>query len=224
MQRTIALLTMALLAFPVSSLAFDVSVSYDVNAKNFKQVQTGDALSFELYTDPACSDLLHSEMILAGTAALSVEKVKAGKVKGQKPKPLSPLRLRATLAPASVDEEVFLMVGGVGITPAGLTCQPQFVTGAPEPIADRCTWKAPMSVQISDPRGCTPGVNTGDRCTTTTLCDPGEFAAAGACQGDPLTSVAASVPNGTDGWTCSFLRTADAVFVGKWTAGVLCCQ
>lgn len=91
-------------------------------------------------------------------------------------------------------------------------------------VADRCTWVQPISVGGADPRGCAPGIHIGDRCTTTTSCDPGEFAAAGACQGDPATSVAASLPDGTTGWTCELLRTEEVAFVGKWTAGVLCCE
>lgn len=90
--------------------------------------------------------------------------------------------------------------------------------------ADRCTWMAPFNVQPTDPRGCAPGLSTGDRCTTTTSCDPGEFAAAGACVGDTNTAVAASQPDGTTGWTCELLRTEDVAFVAKFTAGVLCCE
>jgi hypothetical protein len=91
-------------------------------------------------------------------------------------------------------------------------------------VPDSCTWHPPIGVDPTDPRGCAPGLGAGDRCTTTTACDAGEFAAGGACQGDAATSVSASVPDGTTGWTCELLRTEDVAFVAKWTAGVLCCQ
>lgn len=91
-------------------------------------------------------------------------------------------------------------------------------------VPDSCTWIEPFSVSPIDPRGCAPGINTGDTCTTTTTCDAGQFAAAGACKGDPSSAVDSSVPFGDTGWTCELVRTGDVLFVSKWTAGVLCCE
>jgi len=91
-------------------------------------------------------------------------------------------------------------------------------------FADRCTWRPPISVMPLDPRGCTPGFTIGERCSTTTSCDAGQFAAAGACTGDPSTAVAASEPDGTTGWTCELIRSETVGFGAKWTAGVLCCD
>jgi hypothetical protein len=132
MSRTIAFsvfLAFALAGSPARAL--ELPVSYDVELPSFKQtVRSGDSLSFELYSDPACTSSLHAELIVLGSAHLYVEKIAAQKVPGGADKPPKWARLKATVAPEEVADQVFLKVVGAGVVPADeRACQAQMVVG-----------------------------------------------------------------------------------------------
>lgn len=120
----------AISLFASSVSAVEVAVKYDVEAKAFKQgAVPGDTVVFDLYSDPACSSALHSEMLVVGEPNLLIEKLKLQKLKGGGKVP-TPVRLRTSLDPASVADALFLKVTGTGIVPANADeCQPQLVAG-----------------------------------------------------------------------------------------------
>lgn len=120
----------------VQSAHADIPVSYDAESKSLKKgLRFGDPTLFELFLGSQCStgQLVHSEILGAGTPGVSVEQVKPLAAKGQKPKPVA--RLRATLAAPLPMVPVFLKVSGNGIEPAGEECQQQLASaGIPGPV------------------------------------------------------------------------------------------
>lgn len=74
------LVLLALLAG--NAAAENVAVEYLVDKKSFKKVRVESVLTFELYSDASCTDLLHSEDLFAGDTTIVYEKVKQLKVKG----------------------------------------------------------------------------------------------------------------------------------------------
>ncbi len=113
-----------------SASALELPTDYDIEYMPFKQrASLGDSLEFALYSDAACTNLLHAELLMLGSQHLSVEKVQPQKLTGGV-KPSKQLRLRGVLAPDDVADQVFLQVTGDGIVPAGGDdCQPQIVVG-----------------------------------------------------------------------------------------------
>ena len=90
------------------SATAELPVTYLVEAKPFKKnVTAGDQLTFELYSDPNCQTLVHSEQVTAGSPELIVEKVNTQRVKGQRPRPPKGMRLLATLTAPDLDQLIF---------------------------------------------------------------------------------------------------------------------
>jgi hypothetical protein len=133
MGLSVILTTTIVLTAPLTLAAAELPVSYLVEAKPFKKnVSAGDQLTFELYSDPNCETLVHSEQVTAGSPELIVEKVITQKVKGQSPAPPKGMRLSTTLTTPDVGQQVFVQVIGDGITPVGNGCQAQ-AASAPVP-------------------------------------------------------------------------------------------
>jgi Collagen triple helix repeat (20 copies) len=118
------------LAAAVGASAFELRAEYDVEYSPLKQrMRAGDLLEFRLYSDAACTNELHAELLGVGGSHLTLERVQVQKPKGGS-KPPKLVRLRAVLAPEAVADQVFLQVTGAGIVPAGGDdCQPQYVAG-----------------------------------------------------------------------------------------------
>lgn len=114
--------------------AAEYPVSYLVEAKALSTLVSGDSLTFELYSDAACSTLVHSESVMAGTDALIVEQIRQKKLKDQDPKPIKAIRLLTVLSPATVADQFYLVVTGTGVTPVGTSCQvvPPTPLGVPD--------------------------------------------------------------------------------------------
>lgn len=123
-----AIAALALGSSPAS--AFELGVKYDVEHKTFKkEAPNGTPLNFDLYSDPDCTNLLHSEIIVSGSDFLMVEKLKLQKLKGGD-KPTKTMRLRTSLVPPVIADQAFLRVSGPGVVPSdGDDCQPQIVAG-----------------------------------------------------------------------------------------------
>jgi hypothetical protein len=119
------------------ALADDVPVQYLVDQKPLKEAVAGTQLSFSLYADSACSDLLST----AGRVVedLVIERLALVRPKGA---PKSPKVARISTFLTGVDPEgtMYLQVTGTGITPIGPACQPQVAVP-----------------QVPTPRTLTPG-------------------------------------------------------------------
>ena len=127
-KNRLILIVALMLAGPAG--AFELGVKYDVDLKTFKkEAPNGTALNFDLYSDPDCTSLLHSEILVTGAPNLMVEKLKLQKVKGGD-KPSKTARLRTSLETPAIADQAFLEVSGPGIVPSeGDPCQPQIVAG-----------------------------------------------------------------------------------------------
>lgn len=122
----IALFSLA--AAPVA--AGDFPTSYRVVQKDFKKgAVAGDQLSFTLFSDALCTDIVAQELVLAEDVEL-LSRLKLNRVKGG-PKPPKVTELRHTLTDVDPSQDVFLEVTGPGVVPVGLSCQAQQATPRP---------------------------------------------------------------------------------------------
>jgi hypothetical protein len=97
-----------------------------VEERPFRQgTHAEEMLTFQLYADVNCTELIHSESSFAGDHALVIERVKRMPVRGQRPKPIRIVRLHKMLDAPSVDGAFFLQVAGAGIVPHEGACQVQ---------------------------------------------------------------------------------------------------
>lgn len=119
--------TIGSLATAMPADAADLIVTYDVNGKKFKKKVTSDAsLVFELHTEATCSGPpAYSEILLAGSPQLLVEKVPVQRLKDENSRPPKTYRLRATLGAPDLDGQLYLLVDGVGVKGIPETCQLQ---------------------------------------------------------------------------------------------------
>jgi hypothetical protein len=120
-------LSLALLSWPTAGRAADVPVSYSVDAKELKQAVAGTALTFELFSDAACSSSVHQAQVLAEQVSQVVE-LKLARRKGA-PKPPKTAELRHVLSGVALAGSLYLKVTGTGVVPVGADCQVQ--TAAP---------------------------------------------------------------------------------------------
>ncbi len=127
-------LVLATVTFAMTGHAIDLPVTYLADFKEFRRnAIAGDSLSFDLYTDDACTGVVaHAELKFVGGSGLTVEKTLPQKAKGQKPSPTKGVRLHTTLSPAAVAEQLYLKVTGTGVVALGDECQVQ-VAGIPGP-------------------------------------------------------------------------------------------
>jgi len=124
------LLVAAPIAAASVSQAYEVPVAFDVDKKPFKTAATpGTLLTFGLYSDPQCTDLVETKIATIGAFDLLIEMVKMQKL-GSTPSP-KVLRLRTTIETEDVTPEMFLKVTGPSLTPyGGDYCQAQEIAGA----------------------------------------------------------------------------------------------
>jgi hypothetical protein len=93
--RGAVVLALALLG---EAIGAEVRVTYEVDQKAFKQVQSGDLLTFSLYDDPGCASLLYETVLAADSAAVTYDKPKRTKVKGGA-KPAKVVVIQTVLGP-----------------------------------------------------------------------------------------------------------------------------
>ena len=118
--RVVAL---ALMFAPLVAEAADVNVQYLVDFKDLrKNAPAGTSLTFQLYTDSACTVAAGSSVNVNVENIDLLEKVITRKVKGG-PKPPNVARLSETLT--GMPTAPLLKVTGTGITPFGAACQRQ---------------------------------------------------------------------------------------------------
>jgi hypothetical protein len=125
-SRLLLLLLASLVLAPFTARAADVPVTYTVDTTALKLAISGTNLTFQLYTDGACTSLAHTQVLTVdNTNLLSV-------LKRSKPKngvkPPKTTDVRATLTGVGPAAPLYLKVTGTGITPIGGACQVQAST------------------------------------------------------------------------------------------------
>ncbi len=121
------IVALAILSFASSGSAVELPVSYVADFKTFKkEAVAGNSLSFDLFAAADCTGtVFHAELKFLASGDLQVEKVIPQKAKGEKPSPPRGVRLRTTLGPPVVVEQLYLKVSGDGVVPIGGECQVQ---------------------------------------------------------------------------------------------------
>jgi hypothetical protein len=107
--------------------ADDVPVQYLVDQKELKAAIAGTELTFSLYADSACSDLLATANL--PVESLVIERLALVRPKGA-PKPPKAARLATTLTGVDPEGTMYLQVTGTGIAPVGPACQSQLAVPA----------------------------------------------------------------------------------------------
>jgi hypothetical protein len=122
--RSAAVLVLALLAADAAGAApFDARYRIE-RADWTRTARATSPLSFELFSDPACTQSAYAASLTAGDPTVSVEAVKSVAVK-KAPKPPQVLELRALLDAPPLASPVYLRVTGDSVTAQGPECQPQ---------------------------------------------------------------------------------------------------
>jgi hypothetical protein len=116
---------LALLLLPAVAHAEPFDARYRVQRADWsRSARATSPLSFELFSDAACTQSAHSASVTAGDTALSVMTLKEVAVK-QAPKPPQILELRALLDVPPLPAPLYLRVTGDPITPDPRACQLQ---------------------------------------------------------------------------------------------------
>lgn len=125
---SILLIGLFVFLFTASSVRAEIAVKYRIDKKSFKkQTLAADMLTFSLYDDSGCTNLVYTQDISAGDTTIVYEKPKAQKVKGGE-KPANELFIKTVLSTPELTGPLFLVVTGPGITPTGNICQVQVGT------------------------------------------------------------------------------------------------
>lgn len=125
MRRLASLLAVLLLA-PVAVRAADVPVVYTVDTTAMKLAISGTNLTFQLYTDAACTSLTHTQVITVDNVSL-LSVLKRSKPKNGV-KPAKTTDIRAVLTGVAPAAPLYAKVTGTGITAVGGPCQVQAST------------------------------------------------------------------------------------------------
>jgi hypothetical protein len=120
------------LALPAYVGATDIPVSYLVEQKPLKDAVAGTSLTFELFTDTACSAPAAHAAAIEVDAISVITKLVRVIPKGADKSP-NVAELRATLPTVTVPGNLWLKVSGAGIVPSGGVCQAQ--SGHVAPVA-----------------------------------------------------------------------------------------
>ncbi len=120
------MLPIALILFPMAVRAADVPVSYTVDDRALGAAISGTVLTFQLYSDAACTQLTHMETPTIDAVTI-VSRLKRFTPHGGT-KPPKTAELRTTLTGVSPSAATYLKVTGTGVTPVGGTCQVQAFT------------------------------------------------------------------------------------------------
>lgn len=129
-RRLVTSLALSLMLFAPSAVhAVDLPVRYVVQAQPLRAAVAGTPLTFTLYSDRACSNLVGSRTIAVEDVPV-IEKLSAFTPMAMKggPKPVRMPKadaLEVTLTGLIPAASYYLVVGGTGITPLGQACQAQ---------------------------------------------------------------------------------------------------
>jgi hypothetical protein len=124
MRRSGLLLSMLLLASGFAGATSDIRVSYLADLKTLKSgAPAGTPLTFQLFTDSACTTAVSSEVVNVETLTL-LQQVKAVAVSGGAKAP-KPVELRHVISGVTAQPLFYLKVTGSGVSPIGGACQLQ---------------------------------------------------------------------------------------------------
>jgi hypothetical protein len=135
MFRYITIAAALLLALAPLAQGADLPVSYTVDERALKLAVAGTNVTFDLYTDSACTGpIAHTETVAIESVDV-ISRLKLFVPKGATVKPPKTDELRHTLIGVDPATSAYLMVTGVGIAAVGGACQPQpsGVAGPPGP-------------------------------------------------------------------------------------------
>src|SRR5882672_7530895 len=122
MRRAAAL---AFVLLPLTGWASDLRVAYSVQDSSFKTVATGTNLTFQLYSDAACTSAVGAPAVVQVDNVDLIERLKLGRPAGGA-KPPKTDRLSTVLTGVSVGpSQLYLKVTGTGVTASGPACQLQ---------------------------------------------------------------------------------------------------
>lgn len=141
MERTVRQLTYAcavsvsLALAAARAHAVDLTVQYLAEQHALKSgAPAGTQLAFELYSDAACTTLVHTELVNVENVA-AIERLRLFKASGATAAPRA-VRLNHTLTGVAFSAQYYLSIAGPGIVARGGTCQPQatsIASGLPGP-------------------------------------------------------------------------------------------
>jgi len=126
------LLVASFVILAASAHASDLAVTYTVQDKPLKKLAVaGTPLTFTLYTDTACTQLLFQMTVPIENVTL-ISRLKLLTPKGAVKAPATD-ELRTTLTGLTTSGNVYLSVTGTGVTPSGPACQAQASSVQPSP-------------------------------------------------------------------------------------------
>ena len=102
-------------------------VTYTVDDTALKAAISGTPLTFRLYTDAACTALVHTQVVNSENVTV-ISKLKRFKPSGAA-KPPKTDDLRTTLTSVTPSSPLYLKVTGTGVTTVGGACQVQAAGG-----------------------------------------------------------------------------------------------
>lgn len=122
MHRLSLLAALAVLA-PLAASAADLPVRYTVDEKQLKNAISGTNLTFELYSDAACTTMVDSAVVTIDNVGVR-ERVKQFKPKSGAAQ-AKIVELHQTMLGVTASGNLFLKVTGTGVVPVGGACQAQ---------------------------------------------------------------------------------------------------
>lgn len=122
MSRFPLLAALAVLA-PLAASAADLPVRYAVDEKQLKNAVTGTNLTFELYSDAACTTLVDGTVVTIDNVGVR-ERVKQFKPKSGAAQ-AKIVELHQTMLGVTATGNLYLKVTGTGVVPVGGACQAQ---------------------------------------------------------------------------------------------------
>ncbi|MFN8545498.1 MAG: hypothetical protein U0807_14985 [Candidatus Binatia bacterium] len=158
------LFTLAFSAGSSTLARADVQVSYTVDETALKTAVAGTTLTFQLYSDSACTMAAGAAVDVAIENVGLVERLKRFSPKGAA-KPPKTDRLTTVLAGVTAPGTAFLTVTGTGIAPVGSGCQLQFSSaGTSLPCASQVgneVYFTGCNVNVRSGSGSTDGLTNG---------------------------------------------------------------
>lgn len=118
-------LALFLLGAPVAGAA-DVPVNYTVDDRVLRAAAAGTILTFELFTDAACTSLVHTQMVAIENVTI-ISRLKRFKPVAAATPPKT-TELQQTLTGVTPALPLYLKVTGTGVTAVGGACQAQLPT------------------------------------------------------------------------------------------------